>query len=83
MKDKKFRITTTKDWCKSMMDAYAEYWSKDDLTYKRLEQFYNTSLMKGLIYKSTSQPKKEEVLSSIAIAINEKYSKEPDLDRDN
>lgn len=70
----KLRRSATREWCKSIMDAYAEHWSKDALVYKLLEQFYNTGLMKGHIYKSTSQPKKEEVLSSIAVAINEQYN---------
>jgi len=60
--EREFRIST------------AKYWPKDDLVYKRLEQFYNEGVMKGHIFKSTSQPKKEEVLSSIAVAINEKYN---------
>ncbi len=68
------RAEATKDWCKDMMDKYTKYWSTDDKIYKDLYQFYNDNHVTGIIYKSTSQQKKEKWLSSVAIKINQMFN---------
>ena len=55
-----FRTNATKEWCEEMMTIYLKFWSDDDEIYKKLKQFYDKGLIKGMIYKNTSQPKKNK-----------------------
>ena len=73
--ERTFRASATKDWCKDIMKKYLVHWSKDDEIYKNLKQFYDKNHVRGIIYASTSQRKKEAWLSSVAIEINEMYGK--------
>lgn len=67
------RKKATKEWCKDIMDKYLIYWPPDSKIYKNLYRFYYEDRVRGFINKKTSQRKKEEWLSSVAIEINQMY----------
>jgi hypothetical protein len=63
---KKYPTHQLKDWCKSMIDAYAEEFSIEDELYIQLNQFYNENRVNGIFHSKSKQEKKNEWLETTA-----------------